>query len=120
MTLRDHVPWVPLAGLGLVVLALGGVAVLGVLDLLAVLAGASAGEPVLVSLLATAVPYLAVGFLLGLVGVALLVWLLVRVLRTASDELDGGALADVARYVERRTGLLSRFGVADGLRAGRR
>jgi len=121
MALREHVPWVPLVGLVLVTLALGGTVVVGLLDLLSVLNGGwTSGGQLLVSLIVAAVPYLAVGLLLALVGLALLVWVLVSVLRAASEELDGGTVEDVARRVERRTGLLSRFGVADRLPMGRR
>jgi hypothetical protein len=117
MGLREHVPWVPLAGLVLV--ALPGVAVVGLLDLLAVLGGGwTNGSQLLVSLVAAAVPYLAVGLVLALVGLGLLVWVLVSVLRTASEELDGGPVEDIAGYVERKTGVLSRFGVASRLGPG--
>lgn len=105
--LRDKRLWGLLAGIG-AVLALGVVvAVLGLLELLAVLSGGAS----LVALLQAALPYLAGLAVLGVVGLLLLVGLAAVVLSHVSDGVDEGSLRRLAERA-RDSDLLRRAGLS--------
>ncbi|MFB6117060.1 hypothetical protein [Halosegnis sp.] len=107
---RDRRLWALLGGVVLVVLLGAGVAVAGTLELLAVLRGGTT----LFALAAAALPYLVALAVLGLVGLALGVWLVARLVKRASGDLNADrfrALAEwvVERGLARRLGLSRRF-----------
>lgn len=102
--------WGLLAGLG-VVLGLGsGVALLGVLELLATLSGGTT----LLALVQAIVPYLVVLVVLGIAGVVALVALVAILVKAASDELDSDSLQSLAdratdSSLARKLGLANRL-----------
>ncbi|UPV73414.1 SHOCT domain-containing protein [Halorussus limi] len=89
-----------LGGFLLSLLALVGVTALGAFAVLSALLDPAAGAPVLVVLLQTAAPFVAVAAMLGVVSILLLVGLAVAVVRSASIPRDD-RLARLARKVER-------------------
>lgn len=108
--LSDRRLWGLVAGLAAVVVLGVVVAVLGLLELLAVLSGGAT----LLALVEAALPYLAGLAVLLVVGLLLLVGLAAVVLRQVSDGVDEGSLRRLAERVRdsdllRRTGLSRRL-----------
>ncbi|UPV99427.1 SHOCT domain-containing protein [Halorussus gelatinilyticus] len=89
-----------LGGFLLSLLALVGVTALGAFAVLSAFLDPAAGTPLLVALLQTAAPFVAVAAMLGVVSLVLLVGLAVAVVRSASVPRDA-RLARLARTVER-------------------
>lgn len=102
--------WGLLAGIGIVLVLGAGVALLGVLELLAVLSGGTT----LLALVQAALPYLVALVVLGVVGLVMVVALVAILVKAASDELDADSLQSLAdratnSSVARRLGLANRL-----------
>lgn len=105
--LSDKRLWALLAGIAVVLVLAVAVAVLGLLELLAVLGGGAS----LLALVEAAVPYLAGLAVLAIVGLFLLVGLAAVVLQAVSDGVDGGGLERLADQVA-NSDLLRRLGLS--------